>query len=54
MRNKEKHEADDLAGKTPVELRAIARDLGIENADRMTKAQTLEAIRTANQQQKQH
>lgn len=47
-------DSDDLASKTPVELRAIARDLGVENADRMTKAQTLEAIRTANQAPKQH
>lgn len=51
---KDHADTDDLASKKPVELRAIARDLGIENADRMTKAQVLEAIRTANAEPKQH
>lgn len=42
---KDHADADDLASKTPVELRAIARDLGIEGADYMTGAQAEEAIR---------
>lgn len=37
--------ADDLSEKKPVELRAIARDLGIEGADRLTGPAALEAIK---------
>lgn len=44
--------ADADADKTPVELRAIARDLGIEGFDRMTGRIALAAIQEYERQHK--
>jgi hypothetical protein len=41
-----KKEDEELQDLKPVELRAIARDRGIEGADYMTKPQALEALRS--------
>ena len=50
---KDKHEADDLSEKKAVELRQIAREKGIHNADRYEKHELLEALRAQGQGQGQ-
>lgn len=53
MATKDTHEADNLSGKKPVELRALARDLGIENPDRMTSSELIETIQAEKQTDQQ-